>query len=295
MVKLKLNETGDDWVLLEKNSREEGSIYMDGMLYKSFSHAKRIMKSKNLDLVTACSGYPGLGKSKLISQLASFCDTSFTEDRMWQKTEDFVNAVKDETGILKAHVLDEAWEGLSSIQVRKSIGAILLNIMNVIRQKRLFIFIVLPDFFDLSKNIAIFRSRWLIHCYSEEFGDIGRFAAFGQAAKKQLYIRGKKFEDYSAWKADFFGRFTKSDAPNFNWSRYENEIKPIALKHSVEITQVVSDSVKQRNKLIYILRTRYELSTKEIAEEINSNTGSVRNIITEQKKSVKQSNTSPSS
>ncbi len=283
MVKLIINATGDDWDRLPKGSREEGSIYMDGMLYESFRNVKDIMKKKNLDLVVACSGYPGLGKSKLISQLASFCDTSFDESRMWQKTEDFVKAVKDEKNILKAHVLDEAWEGLSSGQVRKQIGAILLNIMNVIRQKRLFIFIVLPDFFDLSKNIAIFRSRWLIHCYSEEFGDIGRFAAFDQAAKKQLYIRGKKFEDYSAWPADFFGVFTKADPPNFNWENYENKIKPLAMETSLEFTQTNSRSVEQRNKLIYFLNSEHNLSVKDICEQLDIAERTVYEILTQQK------------
>lgn len=290
MVKLKLNQAKDDWILLAKGSRDLGSIYMDGMLYESFSHVKNVMRKKNLDLVVACSGYPGLGKSKLISQIASFCDPSFTENKMWQKAEDFVNAVKNETEVLRAHVLDEAWEGLSSQQVRREVGRILLNIMNIIRQKRLFIFIVLPDFFDLSKNIAVFRSRWLIHCYSEEFGDIGRFAAFNQSSKKQLYIRGKKYEDYSAWPADFFGVFTKADSPNFNWERYENEIKPRALKYSLEVVNKNSKIINQRNKLIYILNIKKKHKVKHISEEIQMPESSIYDIIRE----FKEANTNPS-
>ncbi len=285
MVKLGLNEKGDDWILLPKGSKEEGSIYMDGRLYESFSNAKGVMKKKKLDLVIACSGYPGLGKSKLISQTASFCDPSFTEDRMWQTTEDFVNAVKNETGILKAHVLDEAWEGLSSGQVRRKIGRVLLNIMNVIRQKRLYIFIVLPDFFDLSKSIAIFRSRWLIHCYSEEFGDIGRFAAFDQGAKKQLYIRGKRFEDYGAWPADFYGSFTKGDSPNFNWDRYEKEIKPKSMINSLENSESNSDAIDQRNELIFFLYNEHNYKTKDIAKKCGISLRSIQQTIRDFKKS----------
>lgn len=285
MVKLGLNKDGNDWVRLPKNSKEIGSIYMDGMLYESFSNAKDVMKKKNLDLVIACSGYPGLGKSKLISQVAAFCDPTFTEDRMWQTTDDFVSAVKNETGILKAHVLDEAWEGLSSGQVRRKIGRILLNIMNVIRQKRLFIFIVLPDFFDLSKSIAIFRSRWLLHCYSEEFGDVGRFAAFDQNAKKQLYIRGKKFEDYGAWPADFYGVFTKCDSPNFDWERYEKVIKPKSMISSLESSETNSDAIDQRNELIYLLYNSHEYKTKEISQKCNISLRSVQQIIRDMKSS----------
>ncbi len=290
MVKFKLNGACDDWERLTKGSKEEGSIYIDGMLYESFSNAKKVMRKKNLDLVIARSGYPGLGKSKIISQVAAFCDPTFSEDRMWQTTEEFVSAVKNETGVLKSHVLDEAWEGLSSGQVRRKIGRILVNIMNVIRQKRLFIFIVLPDFFDLSKSIAIFRSRWLIHCYSEDFGDIGRFAAFDQAAKKQLYIRGKKFEDYGAWPADFYGVFTKCDSPNFNWERYEKIIKPKSMENSLETSEYNSDAVDQRNNLIYLLYNKYDYKTKDISTESKLSLRSVQQII----RDMKQSNTTHS-
>jgi len=284
MVKLRLNQSGDDWELMPKGLREEGSIYMDGMLHESFSHAKSIMKKKNIDLVIVCSGYPGAGKSKLISQIASFCDPSFSENRMWQTTEDFIEAVKNEDQVLKAHVLDEAWEGLSSGQVRRKIGRTLINIMNVIRQKRLFIFIVLPDFFDLSKNIAIFRSRWLIHCYSQEFGSVGTFVAFNQASKKQLYIRGKKFEDYNAWPADFIGTFTEADSPNFNWYKYENEIKPKAMNESLEDSQTNSDAVDQRNKLIYGMYADHGHKTKEIAESTGISLRRIQEIIQQYKK-----------
>lgn len=271
MVKLKLqidnvNPKNDKWVELPKGSREEGSIYMDGVLYKSFKDAKEVMGKKNLDLVIAVTGYPGSGKSKLVGQIAAFCDPTFNENRMYQSSQEFMEGVRDETEILKAHVLDEAWEGLSSAQVRKEVGKLFMNLLNTIRQKRLFIFLVLPDFFDLSKNIAIFRTRWLIHCYSEFFGDVGRFVMFDRDTKKRLYIRGKQHENYSAVRADFRGVFTKGDSPRFNWENYENVVKLRAMELSFKRDDEEKKSISQRNKLMIVLKRKYKWKILDISD-----------------------------
>jgi len=284
MVKLRLNQDQTDWELLPKGMREEGSIYMDGILYDSFDNAKKVMRKRNVDLVIAISGYPGTGKSKIAAQLASFCDPSFTEDRMFQTSEEFQEAVENEIEPLKSYVLDEAFEGLSSGEVRRRAGRLFTSLLNVVRQKRLFIFIVLPDFFDLGKSIAIFRSRWLIHCYGESFGDVGTFIAFDQSSKKLLYIKGKQFENYSAQKADFNGTFTNADSPNFNWKRYEEEIKPKAIKRADENINSERNSLKHRNILLLKLKDYCGIKPKQIAEWIDMNVNYVRDLINKQRK-----------
>jgi len=284
MVKLKLNTQTNEWDELPKGSREEGSIYMDGMLFRSVKKAKGVMQKKSVDLVIVCTGYPGSGKSKLISQVASVCDPSFNENRMFQKTADFQKAVEDETEILKAYVLDEAWDGLSSSQVRREAGRLFMNLLNVIRQKRLFIFIVLPDFFDLSKQISIFRSRWLIHCYSESFGDIGRFVAFDRKSKKQLYLKGKQTENYNAHPSDFKGVFTDASPPNFNWERYENIIKPKAMVDQKEKSNDVRESVAQRDRLLLIMKKKYKWTIQELSDLMDMHYNHVSRLVAESKR-----------
>jgi len=46
MVKLRLDSEKDEWIELPKGRREQGSIYLDGVLYKSFKSAKKVMKKK---------------------------------------------------------------------------------------------------------------------------------------------------------------------------------------------------------------------------------------------------------
>jgi hypothetical protein len=78
-----------------------------------------------------------------------------------------------------------------------------------IRQKNLFIFIVLPTFFDLDRYVALWRSRALIHIYTGKSFERGYFMFFNTERKKDLYIYGKKTYSYKMPKANFFGRFPK--------------------------------------------------------------------------------------
>ncbi len=292
MVKLKLNEASDDWIVLEKYSKDPESFYFDGETFQALQDIRKTMRKRSIDFHMAISGYPGSGKSKLASQTATILDPSFDENRMHQTTESFIKAVEAETEPLKCHVLDEAWDGLSSSAVRKEIGKLFVNLLNVVRQKRLYIIIVLPDFFELSKHIAIFRTRWLFHCYGENFGDVGSFAGFGIQAKKMLYIKGKPFLNYNAHPYDVCGRFVEKDPPTFNWKRYEDVIKKQSLGESTSKFENESKAVTQRNICMGIMKNRHRWATKHMAEILDMNRKVVQRIVKEQKD--KQSNTTHS-
>ena len=79
-----------------------------------------------------------------------------------------------------------------------------------IRQKNLFVIMVLPTFFVLDKYVALFRSRALIHVY-ECKKKRGYFKVYNQKKKKLLYLLGKATYSYSGakWsiKTRFKGRF----------------------------------------------------------------------------------------
>ena len=279
MVKVKLNRETMKWELLPKGSKE--GMYLDGYLYKSFSHAQDVMRRKDVDLPIAVTGYPGTGKSTTIIQIASFCDPTFNHTRMHQCAEDFIKAVQNaKQG--EAHVLDESYNDLNSASIRREAGRALLNVMNIIRQKRLYIFIALPDFFDLTKNIAIFRTRWLIHCYSESFGDIGRFAAFDRNAKKLLYIYGKKNEDYNATDATFYGTFTKRIPENFDWDAYV-KMKEKGLREAFTFVKNVSRAMGHRDKLLWLLYDKYDCPVKELSKFLELSSQLIHKVIKEKR------------
>ena len=63
----------------------------------------------------------------------------------------------------------------------------LQKVLDVIGQKNMIFIIVLPSFFDLNKQIAIRRSKFLLHCYTDNTLQRGRFTYFGERKKKILY------------------------------------------------------------------------------------------------------------
>ena len=74
-------------------------------------------------------------------------------------------------------------------------------------QLNLFIIIIMPDFFELPKNYAITRSNFLIDVKFENDFERGFFEFYSFKKKKWLYIKGKKYQDWTVEEPSFKGRF----------------------------------------------------------------------------------------
>ncbi len=136
------------------------------------------------------------GKSVKAMQDAYFFDNTFCLERVCFNDKEF------KTAILKAEkyqavVYDEAFSGLSSREAMGRINRSLVKMLAEIRQKRLFVLIVMPTFFDLDKYVALWRSRYLIHVYTDRKGRRGSFKFFNIDYKKMLFVNGKKYYSYS--------------------------------------------------------------------------------------------------
>ena len=79
----------------------------------------------------------------------------------------------------------------------------MIGVATEMRQRNLFVIIVIPSFFDLDKYFALWRCRCLIHVYFAKDGSRGRYILFPKSAKKYLYLTGKKFYDYSKPKSPY--------------------------------------------------------------------------------------------
>lgn len=183
----------------------EKEIYYDGYLFENLQVAKEIV-AKDWDMVFAIDGTEGSGKSTLAQQLGAFCDPSLSLDRIVFNPTDFTKAVVNAEKY-QAIIYDEAFTGMDASAAMSNINKSLKQMMAEIRQKNLFIFIVMPTFFDLQKYHAIWRTRALIHCYTGDNFQRGFFKFYNSETKKHLYIKGKKFYDYNVQRPNFYGRF----------------------------------------------------------------------------------------
>ena len=187
----------------------EGTRYqysMDGILKDNLDIAKSVIK-KDWDMVFVVDGSEGSGKSVLTMQCAYFCDPTFNVDRVVFTPDDFKKTIM-RAEKYQAVVYDEAYTGLSSRATMSLINRTLISMLAEIRQKNLFVFVVMPCFFDLDKYVALWRSRGLIHVYTDHGFKRGYFAFYNTDRKKSLYILGKKFYTYGQPKPNFHGKFT---------------------------------------------------------------------------------------
>lgn len=179
--------------------------YMDGIHKDNFDKAKKEVNN-DWDFIFVYDGYEGTGKSVKAQQDAFYCDPTLTIDRITFTPTEFKKAIIDAKP-QQAVIFDEAYGGLSSRASMTRVNRALVTVLTEIRQKNLYIFIVLPSFFDLDKYVALWRSRALIHIYTDGFHR-GYFSFFNMDRKKNLYVNGKKYYNYNATNPNYRGRFT---------------------------------------------------------------------------------------
>jgi hypothetical protein len=88
------------------------------------------------------------------------------------------------------------------------LGVSLRQFFRKCRQLNLFIILVIPNFFQLPINYAVSRSVFFVDVRFEGKFERGFFRFYSFKKKKDLYIYGKKTQNYECVKPDFIGRFT---------------------------------------------------------------------------------------
>lgn len=182
----------------------------DGNLIKNLDNIIDRVKNHNFDYVSCVTGIPGEGKSNFAIGLARYVDENFNEKSIAFTDKDFIR-ITNNAKEFSAVVLDESFASLNSRVTSSRAFLRIINHLQLLRQKHLFIFLCLPNFFDLSKGVAIYRSSHLFLVYSKN-NERGYFCAFDRERKKNLYIRGSKYLNYNCVKSNFFGRFVKQRA-----------------------------------------------------------------------------------
>lgn len=154
-------------------------------------------------------------------------------------------------------LFDEAGADLEGVKVMKKSTQAVKDFLRECGQYNMLTVLVLPEFFDLPKGIALSRSDFLIDCFvsvdKNDEWERGHFNFYSRWNKKGLYLKGKKDLNYKAHKEDFHG----------DW----DEVYPLGVEiidGSPHITLSPEEfEAEYRKGKIEALKTREELSSKE--------------------------------
>lgn len=213
------------------------------------------LKKRDKDCVIAIDGREGSGKSTLGLQWCMYIDPTFNLDRVVFTPEEFREAIyKAKKG--QAVMFDEAFTGFSSRSSLSGVNKVLTSLMMQIRQKNLFVVIVLPTFFLLDKYISIFRTRVLVHVYETKKSGRGYFRVFS-AKKKRLLILHKESRTYSyGIKTKLRGKFTGVFALGDEEEEKKYRKKKMKALEEAKQNPMEASTIKyrnQRNFLMWIL------------------------------------------
>jgi len=256
---------------------KEGNViqefYMDDKLKRNLDEKViKQIQSKDKDFVMVIDGREGSGKSTLAMQIGKYVDPTLDLDKIVFSAADFKEAVlKAKKG--ECIIYDEAFTGFSSRSSLSPVNKVLVSLAMQMRQKNLFIIIVLPTIFMLDRYMALFRTKVLLHVY-EVKGNRGYFRQYNSSKKKYLILMGRKTMSYNirgtrpGFAARFYGKFVLgTDETNEKLERAYRRKKEDSLDESEQTNsnQQVDKLLDQRNRMIILFKEMTGVSYRKLS------------------------------
>ncbi len=269
------------------NNKKSG-FYLDPILKAQIDiMIKNIRRDWDFTIVISAGGEVRVGKSVLAMQIGAYWTYEIKRlygiDLPFSAKDNFVftgsNLIKTGNKLGQNHpysclIFDEAG---SELEGRKSMRGSTQNVLDFFRecgQYNLLNILVIPEYFDLPKTIALTRSVFLIDAYysSDAQGVFtrGYYNFYSRKNKKNLYLKGKKEYNYRAHPYNFHGRFSPFypiDEEDYReqkrkalTSREEDKKKAQAPKLSLMNLR----ARRQRDTAWYILDQKVGMDKKEI-------------------------------
>jgi ribosomal protein L37AE/L43A len=175
-------------------------------LGKNLSMLKNAVMNQDFDAVILVDGAEGAGKSVFGLQIAYFLDKDNSIDLdtqvCWYPEQVKEAILSLEKG--KAIVWDEARRGLNRRRSTQQVNLEMTDLFAECRQHNLFLIVIMPTFYDMDMNIAVWRSRALIHVWFEWDKDNpekplkrGFFRFYNELGKKGLYVNKFSRQSYN--------------------------------------------------------------------------------------------------
>lgn len=165
-------------------------------LWKNIELLRNATLNQDFDCVVLVDGNEGAGKSVFGMQIAKALDKDRSIDidtQVCWYPEQVAEAITTlEKG--KAIVWDEARRGLNRRRSTQEVNMEITDLLAECRQNNLFLVVIMPSFYDMDMNVAVWRSRLLIHVWydwdvenREKPLSRGKFRMYSERGKKRLY------------------------------------------------------------------------------------------------------------
>lgn len=218
-------------------------FHMDDILKNNLDILiKNIVRDWDFTIIISGGGETRVGKSRVAFQIACYWAYQMWKVHGIKVPFDLkLNCVFNGTELIEKGnylganhkyaplLFDEAGADLEGRKVMHTVTQNVLDYFRECGQYNLLNILVIPEFFDLPKSIAISRSTLLIDVYTlhtkDDIIDRGHFKLYSPYNKKQLYRLGKRELDYKAWGADWgrgaFGNLFPLDLEEYKKMKME--------------------------------------------------------------------------
>lgn len=186
---------------------KDKTYYLDGILKKNLDRVKEVIKD-DWDYVYVIDGLPGTGKSVFTQQIAFYVsDGNITLNNVSFTPQQFQEDTKTNQ---KYHcsIFDEGFRGLASASANSNINKLLVGLLNEVRQKNLFIFIVTNSVWDLQGYITKFRMKGVFNIHTDTNKKRGFFKFYTDEQMRTWMLDHKNRYKYPSY-CSFHGRFPK--------------------------------------------------------------------------------------
>jgi len=196
----------------DKRSHPNLSYHIDAKEKKHLDNVIERTTKYDSDYFELIDGTEGSGKSIKAMQQGKYVDPTLDLSRICFTADEFKQAVIKAKPLPKGAthpqcvIYDEAVTGLSAGDSIARIGKILKSLMMQMRQKNLFVIVVIPSIFELNKYTVLSRCRSFFHIYEAKGGKKGHFIGFNRKDTRLLYLKGKKTHSYTI-RSRFRGKF----------------------------------------------------------------------------------------
>lgn len=206
------------------NQRGDG-FYMDDTFKNQMDILlKNIINDWDFTIIITGGGEVRVGKSVLAMQIGYYwtymINKLYNRKLIFTVKNNFVfdgrQLIKkgNELGINQQFACLPFDEAGADLEGRKAMQTITQDVLDYYRecgQYNMLNILVLPEYFDLPKGIAMSRSIFLLDVYytanKEGFFQRGYYNFYSRRNKKYLYLYGKRDLNYFAYRYDFHGRF----------------------------------------------------------------------------------------